>query len=116
MEVYYREVEKLRDVAIQNGGCAGASCKTVVQSVKAICATLYKIETAEVIKNVRTLQTLMADANRVSLLSGHSLCFHFKHVYHSCFRDSVMAVATTASVYALYFVLVYLFVPLVFFC
>ena len=65
MEVYYREVEKLRDSAIQEGGCARSSCKHVVQSVKAICATLYKIETAEVIKSVRGLQTLMADAHRV---------------------------------------------------
>ena len=63
-ETYYREVEKLRDAAIQAGTCLRVRCKGVVQAVKAICATLYKIESAEIIKGVQRLHSL----------TGNSVC------------------------------------------
>ena len=58
METYYREVEKLRDSAIQGGGCSPVQCKSVIQCVKAVCATLYKIETVDIIRSIEKLQKL----------------------------------------------------------
>ena len=66
METYYREVEKLRDSAIQDGGCSRVHCKNVVQTVKAVCATLYKIETVDVIRSIDKLQKLAKEAVRLN--------------------------------------------------
>ena len=68
METYYREVEKLRDSAIQDGGCSRAHCKTVLQTVKALCATLYKIETADVIKSMAKLEKLAQQVSSLLLM------------------------------------------------
>ena len=57
METFYGEVEKLRDQAIQSG-CQRVQCKSVVQSVKAICAVLYKMETIDVIRAIQRLYSV----------------------------------------------------------
>ena len=81
METYYREVEKLRDSAIQGGGCSPVQCKSVIQCVKAVCATLYKIETVDIIRSIEKLQKLASQVVRK--------CFSLLYVPKALLRSTV---------------------------
>ena len=77
METFYGEVERLRDRAIQRG-CEGVQCKAVIQSVKALCAVLYKMETIDVIRAIERLYTVTME----KVGSKCSLCCILQNIDH----------------------------------
>ncbi|ELT95575.1 hypothetical protein CAPTEDRAFT_208017, partial [Capitella teleta] len=57
IETFYKEVEKLRDLAIQKG-CESVHCKGVIQAMKAVSAVMHKIETVDMIKAAERLESV----------------------------------------------------------
>ncbi|XP_064599757.1 phosphatidylinositol 4-phosphate 3-kinase C2 domain-containing subunit alpha-like [Liolophura sinensis] len=60
METFYREVERLRDQTLQ-GKAEVSQCRSLTQSVKAVCAILAKIETMALSKSLSRVQDIVSN-------------------------------------------------------
>lgn len=86
METFYKEVEKLRDAAIQGSADSVSPCAGVVQAVKAICMVLHQIETIDVARAVKRLMELVKGVqtpeSSYTMVSEDSEGIHRVKVYY----------------------------------